>query len=153
MYWCCRTAASRLSLFSAWPHHSTPASAPNLPPPNAATPSVIIYFPPVISFSILSIPTPKHEFDPWKPLDFLLVWSFPRSHTLLVDSWKWLRAQPTCLDRWSIEKRKCTKVLPPLFILFFSSPFSDRYSYYYRPPTVLVKFFAYPVTSFFTYRV
>lgn len=43
----------------------------------------------------------------------------------------------------------------PILFSIFSTPHPDRYfRYYYRPQsTVLVKFFAYPVTSFYTYRV
>lgn len=151
MYWCCRTAASRLSLFSAWPHHSTPASAPNLPP--TATPSVIIYFPPVISFSILSIPTLYTQVcslrSPWI--------SFGLKLPTLPLYIGWLLEMAACaanlLGSLIDRENRNVQTFYSLFILFFSSTFSDRYSYYYRPPTVLVKFFAYPVTSFYTYRV
>lgn len=146
MYWCCRTAASRLSLFSAWPHHSTPVSALNPPPP----PAICDYIFSTCHFLIYIFRYTSLFLDPL----WFCFW-FETSHAPTpVDSSKWLRAQPTCLDRWSIKKKIMYKSFtPPFFIPFFSFTFSDRYSYYYKPPTVLVKFFAYPVTSFYTYRV
>lgn len=60
-----------------------------------------------------------------------------------------VRNQPAWIDM----KKNVQKFYPPFFIPFFSFTFSDRHSYYYKPPTVLVKFFAYPVASFYTYRV
>lgn len=123
---CCFLAVSFLPALRAWPHHSSTL--------NASTPSICdCYFSPVIPLKMCAHPS------------FL-------SPILTFG----LTTQSGCVRSTLLIKERsvalqCTDVLPRFSTVLLI--LSDRHFYYYKPRTVLLKFFAYPVTSFYTYRV
>lgn len=151
MYWCC-TAASGLSRFSslfalrAWSHHSRLHKQTH-----QSKPSVIIFSPPI----------PRHSPSAFAHLcrhtyfDLRFFEPPPFDPGLTAAESGCVRSTLPAWIRIRIARLKLYRNFTP--VLFFSTVLlilSDRHSYYYyKPPTVLVKFFAYPVTSFYTYRV